>query len=219
MQNMTMYEPPAWLTLMAWAFVATAVLCAAWIARDLVRRRAGGAAALYVVWVVGALAVGPLALWVYLRHGRASAPSTGDSGAALTGGLAGGAASAVAHVLGVPFVVLTGITIAGLDLWAMILVIGVLAVVLLSLLELSADGRGRLGSALTAAAITVLAFDVGMGAWMVLLHFNALMPAPTDVTFTFLMQLGIVLGFATGYPAVAWLVRRQRTALGQRIAV
>jgi hypothetical protein len=94
----------------------------------------------------------------------------------------------------------------------MILVIAVLAVALLVLHErISAASGGTAapaGVALAAAVLTVLAFDVGMGGWMVLLHLNALMPAATEVSFWFLMQIGIVLGLVTGYPAVAWLVRR-----------
>ena len=57
----------------------------------------------------------------------------------------------------------------------------------------------------------MLAFDIGMGGWMLLLHFNEYMPPATEGTFWFLMQIGIVLGLATGYPAVAWLARRNRT--------
>ena len=41
---------------------------------------------------------------------------------------------------------------------------------------------------------------------------NELMPPATGATFWFLMQIGIILGLITGYPAVAWLTRRRRTA-------
>lgn len=34
------------------------------------------------------------------------------------------------------------------------------------------------------------------------------MPAVTDVTFLFLMQVGLILGFLTGYPMVRLLVAR-----------
>jgi len=47
--------------------------------------------------------------------------------------------------------------------------------------------------------VTVLAFDVGRCGRM------PIMP-PTDVTFLFLTQVGLILGFLTGYPAVLWLV-------------
>ena len=44
--------------------------------------------------------------------------------------------------------------------------------------------------------------------WMLLLHVNGIMPAVTDVTFVFLMQVGLVLGFIAGAPAISLLLRR-----------
>jgi hypothetical protein len=100
----------------------------------------------------------------------------------------------------------------------MILVIAVLAIVVLAVYERVAsrgprtgDTRGiSVGSAIAAAFITVAAFDVGMVGWMLLLHFNDLMPPVTDSTFWFLMQLGVIVGLLTGYPAVSWLLRRNQ---------
>jgi hypothetical protein len=148
------------------------------------------------------------------EHG--SAPEKSLPVAAATGGIPGGAASAVGHVIGVPLVVLTGLTIAGQSLWVMILVIAVIATVLLFAFEYffsTVPTRGLpqgegLGVALLIALVTVLAFDVGMGGWMLVMHFLLFMPPLTDVTFLFLMQVGLVLGFLTGYPAVLWLLRR-----------
>ena len=102
-------------------------------------------------------------------------------------GLPGGGASAIAHLIGVPLVL--------------------------------ASGRGgravSFGAAATAAVLTVLAFDVGMGGWMLLLHFNEFMPPATEGSFWFLMQVGILLGLLTGYPVVKWLSQRHQTADGQ----
>jgi hypothetical protein len=118
--------------------------------------------------------------------------------------------------VGVPLVVFLGLKIAGLDLWAMILVIAVIASALLFVFEYFfstvparalSSGEG-LGVALLIALVTVLAFDIGMGGWMLVLHFALFMPPPADVAFLFLMQVGLILGFLTGYPAVLWLVRR-----------
>jgi hypothetical protein len=53
-----------------------------------------------------------------------------------------------------------------------------------------------------------------MGGWMLLLHFGELMPPLSSVSFLFLMQIGILLGFLTGLPAVALLLKR-----GSNIAV
>jgi len=115
-------------------------------------------------------------------------------------------------------VVFSGLTIAGQALWVMILVIAVIAVIATVLLfafeyffsTVPTRGlpRGKgLGVALLIALVTVLAFDVGMGGWMLVLHFLFFMPPLTDVTFLFLMQIGLILGFLTGYPVVLWLVR------------
>ena len=116
-------------------------------------------------------------------------------------------------MLGVPLVVATGLTIAGLDLWAMVAVITVLAIGLLVAFNYAVRDRRRAapGAAVTlgAAVVTIVFFDVGMLGWMLLLHFNGLMPAVTEVTFVFLMQVGLVLGFIAGAPAISFLQRRR----------
>ncbi len=218
---------PSWLTTVSWIFLGLAAVSAGFLLYDIYGRGyRQRLRAMEVVWVTTALYLGPLAVLAYSRWGRprsekwqdehGDAPEKSLPVAAATGGLTGGAASALAHVVGVPLVVLSGLTIAGLDLWAMILVIAVTATALLFAFEYFfstvrerglPSGQG-LGVALLIALITVLAFDVGMGGWMLFLHFSAFMPAPTDVAFLFLMQIGLILGFLTGYPAVAWLVGR-----------
>ena len=218
---------PAWLTTVSWIFLGLALVSAGILLYNIYGRGyRQRLRAMEVVWVTSAVYLGPLAVLAYSRWGRprsekwqdehGDAPEKSLPVAAATGGLTGGAASALAHVVGVPLVVLSGLTIAGLDLWAMILVIAVMATALLFAFEyFFSTARERelppargLGVALLIALVTVLAFDVGMGGWMLFLHFSAFMPAPTDIAFLFLMQIGLILGFLTGYPAVAWLVGR-----------
>lgn len=219
---------PTWLTAVSWIFVGIAVLCAAAILYDVYgrgyRQRTG---VMEAVWPITALYLGPLGLWAYGRWGRprsekwrkksGAPPEKSLPAAAATGGTPGGAASAIGHVVGVPLVALSGLTIAGESLWVMILVIAVIATLLLFVFEyffstvpargLRRSGKG-IGVALLIAFVTVLAFDVGMGGWMLVMHYLLFMPPLTDVTFLFLMQVGLILGFLTGYPAVLWLVRR-----------
>ncbi len=216
---------PGWLTPVAWTFLALSGASAAAIAYDIyARRHRHTHLAAELVWIGTALYLGPFALALYVRRGRAPATAAqylgrqGDTGRPPTAAnvLPGGTASAVSHVIGVPLVIASGLTIAGIDLWVMILVIAALAMALLFVYERAMGGpRGALApvrTALAAAVLTVLAFDIGMGGWMLLLHFNALMPAATAASFWFLMQIGVVLGLMTGYPAVAWLARRNRSA-------
>lgn len=211
---------PTWLTPLAWVVLALAVATAAAVADDIYRRgHRHPHLASELTWIGSGLYLGPLALLVYRRHGRSTTDTTTVTTAGgVTAGLPGGAASAVAHLIGVPLVIASGLTIAGIDLWVMIIVIAVLATVMLFFYErttpaaAAATGAGRLPvvAALGAAAITVLAFDIGMGGWMLLLHFTATMPPATDATFWLLMQIGIILGVITGYPAVRRLNRRHR---------
>lgn len=186
---------PAWLTVISWIFVGIAVLCVAAILYDILGRGyRQRTSVMEAVWPITALYFGPLALLLYYRWGRSrsekwqkehgSAPEKSLPAAAATGGTLGGAASAIGHVLGVPLVVLSGLTIAGQALWVMILVIAVIAAVLLFAFEYFfstvptrglSSGEG-LGVALLIALVTVLAFDVGMGGWMLVMHFLLFMP-------------------------------------------
>lgn len=218
---------PDWLTPVTWVFLTLAVASAAAIALDIyARHRRHSSVATELVWITSALYLGPFALLLYRSFGRRTTSRTGDPSAPLDAqptalaGLPGGGASAVAHLIGVPLVIASGLTIAGIDLWVMIIVIAVLAAILLFGYERAASGHGRnrvlpVGAAALAAVVTVLAFDLGMGGWMLLLHFNELMPPATEGSFWFLMQIGIVLGLLTGYPAVAWLTRRGLTVASE----
>jgi hypothetical protein len=201
---------PDWLTPLAWTWIALCLASAAWLALDIrVRGRRHDRAASEVVWVASALYLGPVAVALHARSVRAAGAADVDAARAV---LPGGAASALAHLVGVPLVVASGLTIAGTDLWVMIAVIAVVATLLLFAHE-RATATVPAAAALTAALVTVLAFDVGMGGWMLLLHFNDAMSPATEGSFWFLMQVGVVLGLVTGYPAARWFARRGAAGL------
>ncbi|GAB3669153.1 DUF4396 domain-containing protein [Nocardioides korecus] len=210
---------PGWLTPIAWAYIAASIITATYLAYDIyLRRHRHRTVASELVWVTSALYLGPIAGVLYHRYGRTTGSSTGlpsDSQPIAIQGLPGGGASAVSHLIGVPLVIASGLTIAGINLWVMILTIAVLAAAFLFLYERTTGGSTHPGhtrssvAAAGASVLTVLAFDIGMGGWMLLLHFNEYMPAATEGSFWFLMQIGIVLGLLSGYPAVKWLTRNQ----------
>ncbi len=220
---------PGWLTPVAWTYLALCLLSTAVIAGDIyLGRRRHDRVASELVWVSAGLYLGPLAIAAYLSRGRTSAPGATARGATTARAsdtavavLPGGGASAVAHLVAVPFVAGVGWSIAGVAMWPMIIVIALLVTVILAVYELTAGGgnapgrarRVSLGAAVGAAVVTLVAFDIGMVGWMLLLHVNNAMPAVTESTFWFLMQIGVVVGLVTGYPAVAWLLRRHRTVV------
>lgn len=202
----------------AWLFVAVGVTSAAVILHDIHSRGfRQDKQAMEAIWAITALYFGPVALLAYYKWGRANSskarelttsPIQGGWGRSFADGTPGGAAATVAHFIGVPLVVASGLTIAGTNLWVLIIAIALLAIALLFLFEKFVAGVDT-GRALLTAAIIVLAFDIGMGGWMIFLHFSAFMPPPTDVRFFFLMQIGNILGFITAYPVVRVLARRR----------
>ena len=217
---------PAWLTPVAWTYLTLSVLSAAFIAADIyLGRRRHNSVATELVWIASGLYLGPFAIAFYLSRGRTttdSAPVDGSPGKPADTAVAllpSGGASAVAHLIAVPFVVAVGWTIAGLAMWPMIILIAVLVVVMVAVYERVASHRTgparglSVGAAIAAAVITVVAFDIGMVGWMLLLHFNNAMPAVTEGTFWFLMQVGVIVGLLTGYPAVKWLLSRNQSVV------
>jgi hypothetical protein len=219
---------PAWVTPVSWFFVGLGVISAAVVLLQIItrgRHQRKQDLAMNVVWPVAALFLGPVAIWAYNRGGMTdparpnSGPSDhGEAAQTIAGGAPGGAAATVGHFIGVPLVVASGLTIAGTNLWVLIIVIAALAIGLLFDFEYVAVsgtprrvGKRNVGVMLITATLTVLAFDIGMGGWMLLMHFGNFMPSPTDVRFFFLMQVGLVLGLVTAYPMVKALLRR-RTA-------
>ena len=220
---------PDWLTPVAWTFLTLSVLSAAFIAADIyLGRRRHNTIATELVWIASGLYLGPFAIAFYLHRGRTDTGAAPADGSGTTGRrdaavalLPGGGASAVAHLIAVPFVVAVGWTIAGLAMWPMILIIAVLVVVMVAVYERVASSGSRtgharrlsVGAAIVAAVVTVVAFDVGMVGWMLLLHLNNAMPAVTEGTFWFLMQVGVLIGLMTGYPAVKWLLSRNQSVV------
>lgn len=205
--------PPLWLTLVSLISLGLGFLCAGVILYDIFgrghRQRTG---AMEAVWPITAVYFGPLALLAYFRWGRpdsrdwqGTASNGGLSVTAVTETIPGGAASFVGHLIAVPLVVGLGLTIAGRGIWPMIILIALLALPLLFAFEYFFTGKG-LGVALLTAAVAIVAFDVGMGAAMLFVNFVLMFP-PTTVAFWFIMQIGLILGFATAYPVVLRMLR------------
>jgi hypothetical protein len=58
---------------------------------------------------------------------------------------------------------------------------------------------------------SLTAFEVGLFAWMALtwfVFFTSPHLRPDDPEFWFMMQVGMIIGFISAYPANAWLIRR-----------
>jgi hypothetical protein len=67
-----------------------------------------------------------------------------------------------------------------------------------------------LKAALKSDTLAIIAFEIGLFAWMALMYF-VFFPhphlKPTEATYWFMMQIGMVLGFLTSYPMNRWLIK------------
>ncbi|MCW2703243.1 MAG: Membrane protein [Blastococcus sp.] len=71
--------------------------------------------------------------------------------------------------------------------------------------------RKGIAAAAKADILSLTAFEVGLFGWMTLMAF-VFFPnphlMPSSPVFRFLMQLGMIVGYFTSWPANAWLIRR-----------
>jgi hypothetical protein len=72
--------------------------------------------------------------------------------------------------------------------------------------------RDGLKAAAKADVISLTFFEIGLFGWMAVMTF-VLFPAPhqlmpNSAAFWFLMQIGMIIGYATSWPANVWLVKR-----------
>jgi Domain of unknown function (DUF4396) len=216
----------------AWLSIGIAFACAAVISLDEMRHpQAMGV--MNVVWPVTALYLSVIGLWWYFRVGRRMAREAGGgqmdhmdmhgSGDApptwpqsLLAASHCGAGCALADIVVEFGIFALGLTIAGSGLlasfvwdfvgaWALGIAFQYFAIKPMMHLSVS-EG---IVAAIKADTLSIIAFQVGMYAWMAVTHFW-LFPAPhlepVTPVFWWMMQVAMVLGLLTTAPMNRWLV-------------
>lgn len=222
--------PPVWLTALAWFALAVAFVMAGAIlwdiyARDYRQRMR----VMEAVWPVTALYFGPVAWWAYCRYGRPNtgrwlrehvrdqAPDKPGWATTAVGVSHCGAGCTLGDIAAETVVFLTGLTIAGVALWAEMLGDYLLALALGVLFQYFAIApmrglglRKGLVQAAKADVLSLTSFEIGLFGWMALMSF-VFFPGPhlhpDSPVYWFLMQIGMIVGFATAWPANVWLIR------------
>jgi hypothetical protein len=209
----------------AWISVSLALICAAIILVDEVRHpQAMGV--MNVVWPVTALYFSVFAVWAYFAVGRKKTRAAMQAmGGMKIGGDKGpptlvqvavgtshcGAGCMIADVFCEFGIAAAGITLLGSVLWTEYAIDFAAAWALGIVFQYFAIKPMRkhlsAGSAIWAAikadTLSILAFQVGMYAWMAFVYFK-LFPGPHltpfDPRYWLMMQVGMVCGFATSLP-------------------
>lgn len=172
-----------------------------------------------VVWPVTALYFGPLAVWAYLRYGREPHRDKPGWATVAIGVSHCGAGCTLGDIIAEWAVFALGWTVAGEAVYASMIGDYLLAIALgivfqyLAIAPMQGLGlRDGLKRAAKADVLSLTAFEIGLFAWMALTAF-VFFPAPHQVradspVFWLMMQVGMILGFATAWPANVWLIRR-----------
>jgi hypothetical protein len=168
------------------------------------------------VWPITALYFGPFAIWMYIGFGRRKQQETPFWQKVWIGTTHCGAGCTLGDIVAEWAVFLTGFTWMGSMLWASYLCDFALAYLLGILFQYfsiapmrNLSGWPGIKAALKADTISLTAFEIGLFAFMAWMH-AAFKPAlePSDPRYWFLMQVGMVLGFCTSFPANWWLIRK-----------
>jgi hypothetical protein len=222
------------LEMVAWTSIGIAVGCALWIAVDeLGRPQAMGV--MNLVWPLTALYLSVFALWAYVRVGRAKprAEQTAGQRGHMAHAKGGkhitaaqvavatshcGAGCVLADLLAEFCIGAAGITLFGLTLWASYVIdfaaawtLGV-AFQYFSIKPMSDLTPGAaLVAAIKADTLSIIAFQAGMYGWMAVVFF-VLFPEPHlmpfQPAFWLMMQIAMIMGYATAFPMNRWLVLR-----------
>ena len=205
------------LETVSWIAVTLGVLTALVIALD-ARRHPQDMKIMNVVWPVTGLYFPVVGLWLYraigrspgghAHHAKAGWKSTFLSATHCASGCV------IGDMVGAPVVFIAGWTLLGSALLAdyatefTLAYLAGIAFQYLPIREMRDVSPGAaIRDAIKADTLSLVAFEVGMFGWMALVRFWLLGHelAPSSIVFWFMLQIGMIAGFATTYPA-NWLL-------------
>ena len=218
----------------AWISIGVAAVCALWITVD-EARRPQTMTVMNVVWPITALYFSVFALWAYYQVGRQKTKAAMADGGRMSmgndkrsdthgptaeqvgvGTSHCGAGCMVADVFCEFGIASAGITLLGSVLWAEYAIdfaaawaLGIVFqyFAIKPMKELTAGQA--IFAAIKADTLSILAFQIGMYAWMALVFFR-LFPHPHLTPFQpqywLMMQVAMICGYATAYPMNWWLI-------------
>lgn len=208
--------PPEWLHVLSIIYVCLAILCALGVAADiwlLGHRQHMGI--MEAVWPLTLLYWGPLGLPFYFAIGRSMKHDRPMWQATFNGASHCGAGCALGDFIGDWIAFAAGFALFGSELGGKYLLAFVLAYLFgivfqyFSVAPMKGLGlREGLVAAVRIDTISLLAYEVGMFAWMGVRAWLYPHLMPTAWAYWFLMQIAMVVGFATTYPVNWWLIAR-----------
>lgn len=181
-------------------------------------------AVMNLVWPLNGWFLGPFAVFAYFKWGRIMAKNLdledkrGKSAKIFVSTSHCASGCSFGDAIGVPIIMLTGMTVAGSVLFAHYIVEFILAYIFGILFQFASiypmnKEQGIVRAfikSIKADTISLIAFEIGMFGWMAIVHFLLFTnpPEPTSPEYWFMMQISMILGFLTSYPANWWLIKK-----------
>jgi len=211
-----------WLDVLSWTSVTLGFLTAGIISVDLIAHPQK-MRVMNIVWPVTGLYFPLVGLWFYNTMGRpmaADAPAIKGERPYWKGIFVSathcGSGCAIGDILGPPIVFGFGLTLLGTVLFAEYVAEFMFAYVFgiafqyfpIRWMRHVPPGEALI-DAVKADTLSLVAFEVGMFAWMAIAYYVLVPwhPRPNNAVFWFMMQIGMISGFLTTYPA-NWLLIR-----------
>lgn len=223
---------PPWLTIVSILSLIAAFASAALIIIDL-RKRPQPMAVMNPVWPITALYFGPIGLWAYHTLGRAAKPQSAKMSrhsdhrhhkgsnqpfwvSTFVGSTHCGAGCTLGDIIAEFLVFFTGAAFVGSTFGTELVLDYLFAFTLgvafqyFSIAPMRGLGiKDGIIAAVKADFLSLTAFEVGLFGWMALMRFAWFGPhlRPDNPVYWFMMQIGMIIGFATTYPMNWFLVR------------
>lgn len=212
--------PPDWMNVLAEMWITLSVVTATAMAVYILAGHRQKMTVMNFVWLLTALYFGPVAILIWRRFG---APGKKDQRqkpplwqSAIVGDTHCGAGCTPGDFAGEWIVFSTGLTIAPSVLWANIAIDFAFAYAFGLIFQYFAIAPTRhihgwegLRAAARADTLSLIAFEVGMSAWMALASKVLFQPRlePDRMVYWLSMQIAMLVGFATAWPVNMWLIR------------
>jgi len=204
-----------WLTTLSLIWLACSLISATAILGHIIVRKPRIMPVMKWVWPITALYLGPAAIWAYREMGLAPRDHEQPFWQYVFKGVTHcGGGCTLGDIIGEWLVFWLGWTIAGIALWPELMIDFALAFALGIVFQYFAIAPMRhLGSregviaAFKADTLSLIAFEVGLFAWMALSSFVFFHHDlhPDHPVYWFMMQVGMTIGFATSFP-MNWLL-------------
>lgn len=214
---------PPWLNVVSWLSIALGIGTAAFIAAD-IARRPQPMKIMNIVWPVTGLYFPVIGFRLYTAIGRLMRPDAPTAEQSQSywksiflSATHCAAGCVIGDIIGAPTIFATGWTLLGQRLYAEYATEFALAYSfgiafqyfpIRAMRQVAPHEAVR--DAVKADTLALTAFEIGLFAWMGVVYFVLMAPHPPEAStaiFWFMMQIGMVLGFLTTYPANWLLVR------------